>query len=211
MTAITRLNPHDANAKTSIAFAFDQGYTFTPDGDGSACVTTPDGEHYHIYNWECDCPDAICRMGGSYELPDKRQMCKHVLWLAQLYPCTCGASMTLIELDRWRMYMCTTCGALKPFQEVKVERQQTYRQREQEADVVKTVNANPPAEPAVVTQRFNSRYGINYYAQNGHWIVTMCGSQDSTHAIESEAHDQAERLELLEEAHHTRYGTDGLD
>ena len=46
----------------------------------------------------------------------------------------------LLRNETWKVYQCCSpgCFTMIPFQTVKAERQQAYRQREQEADVVKT-------------------------------------------------------------------------
>lgn len=125
---VTTLNPHDATTKTSIAHAFAKGYQITPDGDGCAEILTPAGDAYYIEDWHCTCPDALGRDGGSYQLPDGRKVCKHVLYLSQLHPCKCGASMLLNTQSGWKAYVCPVCGSLKAACVVKRERQQNQQQ-----------------------------------------------------------------------------------
>jgi hypothetical protein len=80
----------DVNEKLSIAFAMQAGYKVLLDGDGEAEITAPTGEAYYIANFECNCPDKLCR-GGSH-----KGHCKHEIWLSQLRPCElCGATMSL--------------------------------------------------------------------------------------------------------------------
>jgi DNA-directed RNA polymerase subunit M/transcription elongation factor TFIIS len=205
---ITRLNPHDTMSKTSIAYAFEAGYTFTPDGDGCAEVASPTGEVYHISEWRCDCPDSMGRQGGSYELPDRRRVCKHVLFLCQLYPCSkCGASMILNTQCSWKAYTCTVCGNLKAFQAVKVERQRAYRQREQQGDVDKTVAIGEPIDnhhEATPADSFHSRYGIAIEQTGTTWTIYQAGFPICTRDTEAEAIDKAERLEVLEAQYHDK-------
>lgn len=210
---VTTLNPHSLSQKTSIAYAFAKGYSITPDGDGCAEILTPKSEVYHIHNWSCDCLDALGRNGGNYELPDGRKVCKHVLWLSQLYPCECGASMILNMDTNWKAFVCTVCGSLKAFQQVKAERQQSYRQREQEADTIKT--HQPEDVDAIIEKaeeassllfdtpkrKFQSRFGVAVSQYGDKWRVTVCGFSDSTHATEALAIERAERLEVLEASH----------
>lgn len=212
---ITALDPHNTTSKTSIAYAFAKGYSITPDGDGYAQVLTPKGEAYHIHNWQCDCPDSLGRDGGNYELPDGRKVCKHVLWLSQLYPCSCGASMILNVDTNWKAFVCTVCGSLKAFQQVKAERQKAYRLAEQEADTIKThqptdteaiLQTASEASPAIFSDQptrkpFTSRYGISINQDGDKWQVRVCGFKDSTHPTEALALARAERLEVMEASH----------
>jgi hypothetical protein len=213
---ITTLNPHSTTQKTSIAHAFAKGYSITPDDDGCAEVITPKSELYHIHNWQCDCLDALGRYGGSYDLPDGRKICKHVLWLSQLHPCACGSSMVLNTDSSWKAFVCIVCGSLKAFQLVKVQRQQAYRLAEQEADIIKThqptdvdiilakatqashaIFSDQPAPKPKIT----SQHGI-YITQDGEvWKVYCVGFLDSTHSTEAQAEERATRLEVLEASH----------
>jgi len=210
---ITTLDPHSTTQKTSLSYALAKGYTITPDGDGCAQVISPKSEVYHIYNWQCDCMDALSRNGGSFDLPDGRKVCKHVLWLSQLHPCDCGASMVLNVDTNWKAFVCTVCGSLKAFQQVKAQRQQAYRLAEQEADTIKThqpidtlfdtateapqatISNNPTHKP------FTSRYGIDVQQDGDMWKVYCVGFLDSTHKTETEAEERATRLEVFEASH----------
>jgi len=139
---IYSLSPDSTRQKTAIFYALDAGYRFKlTDEDGTAIITNPEGITYDVYQWQCDCADSINRDGGSYILPDERHVCKHVLWLAQLYPCpNCKGFMVMRADGTWKHFSCTTpaCYSIEAFQKVKSERQQTFRQREQESDVIKT-------------------------------------------------------------------------
>ena len=212
---ISSINPHCAREKTSISHAFDRGYTLTPDGDGNAEVLTPEGNVYHIHDWQCDCSDALGRDGGSYDLSDGRKVCKHVLWLYQLYPCDCGGSMVLSTESSWKAFVCTTCGSLKAFQLVKAQRQKAFRLKEQEADTIKThqptdvdiiLTKAVEASQAIfsdgpVQEPFISQYGISYAQEGGLWKVYCVGFLDSTHNTESQAIERAQRLEVFEASH----------
>jgi len=143
MPRIYSLSPDSTRQKTAIFYALEAGYRFKlTDEDGIAIITTPEGNNtYDIHQWQCDCADAINRDGGSYILPDERRVCKHVLWLSQLYPCPhCNGFMVLRADETQKHFSCTTpaCNTIEAFQKVKSERQQMFRQREQEADVIKT-------------------------------------------------------------------------
>jgi predicted RNA-binding Zn-ribbon protein involved in translation (DUF1610 family) len=88
---------------TAIWYAMEQGYLFKLDRDGNALVEKIDGTVYHIVDWACDCPDALFR-NGSYE-----GACKHVHWLAQLFPCgLCDGVM--IFSPYYRVFECPDCG-----------------------------------------------------------------------------------------------------
>jgi hypothetical protein len=94
---------------------------------------------YSIHNWHCDCGDSVMREGGSYEAGGRR-VCKHVIWLSQLYPCPNCKGFMLLRNEAWKVFQCCSpaCYTMIPFQTVKAERQQAFRLLEQEADVVKT-------------------------------------------------------------------------
>ncbi len=80
----------------SIEDAHAQGYKIRLDSDGCAQVRKADGTAYHVHNFFCDCPDSLGRKGGSYQLPDGRNICKHVSLLLQFTPCrVCGSVMML--------------------------------------------------------------------------------------------------------------------
>jgi hypothetical protein len=104
----------DPDDRLSIAHAMSQGYTLTLDGDGNAEILKADGTAYHVHGWQCDCPDAQGRDGGSYGVHGNRT-CKHVLWISQLTPCQyCGTSMPLTEHrtcfgEVTRTFDCPTC------------------------------------------------------------------------------------------------------
>ena len=136
---ISSINPHSATQKTSIVFALNKGYRFRiGDEDGSCEVTSPEGNTYHVHDFRCDCPDALGRDGGSYTIPDGRHICKHVLYVSQLYPCPdCQGWMMMCADESWKCFTCTTpgCGNIRAFQAIKAERQQA-RKHEQEADKV---------------------------------------------------------------------------
>ncbi len=82
----------------SLAYALRESYRFRIRSDGNAIVIRPTGEAYHVYNWTCDCADALFRDGGSYERPSGERVCKHLVWLSQVRPChisTCSGVMVL--------------------------------------------------------------------------------------------------------------------
>jgi len=105
----------DPDDRLSIAYAIAQGYRITLDGDGCAEIVKPDGTAYHVVNFECDCPDAQGRRGGSYHRPTGERTCKHVAWVAQLRPCDlCGGIMALGEFktafgSRIEVFECELC------------------------------------------------------------------------------------------------------
>lgn len=220
---IYSLNPDSTREKTSITYALSQGYGFQlTDEDGTATVTNPDGEAYHITHWQCDCADFITRDGSSFILPDERHVCKHVLWLSQLHPCPNCKGFQMLRMEAWKVFQCSTpgCYTMTPFQLVKRIRQEIYRQREQEADITKTFAiAKPPAgdealetkaahasaaifgHDEVTRPTFSSRHGIDYRHEGEKWVVRACGFIDSTHGTEEQARQRAERLEVLESLH----------
>lgn len=103
---ISSIDPQDTRQKLSLAYAMQQGYQVRVIQDGCGCVVSPDENLYNIFNFECDCPDAVGRDGGSYEHSDGRRFCKHVAYLSQVYPCECGSVMLLHAEDSWRFYSC---------------------------------------------------------------------------------------------------------
>ena len=149
---IYSLNPDDTTQKTALLHAMSKGYRIClGDEDGDAEITKKDGTVYHVHQWQCNCPDAIGRNGGNYELPDGRRVCKHSLWLSQMHPCSeCNGFMMLCVHSTWRYFTCCTpgCRHMKAFQLVKTERQQAFRLREQEADIDKVVTVAEPPETA---------------------------------------------------------------
>ena len=112
----------DVNEKLSIAFALEHGYKVVLDGDGEAMVTSPKGEIYYISNFECGCPDKLCR-GGSHS-----GHCKHEVWISQLRPCeSCGSIMNLTAFctcfgQTGKRFECTTCGSAWDIDLVRSER-----------------------------------------------------------------------------------------
>jgi len=112
----------NVNEKLSIAHAMQQGYRILLDGDGEAEITSPAGETYYIANFDCNCPDKLCR-GGSY-----KGRCKHELWLSQLRPCEmCGSIMVLTAFrtcfgEEGRRFECPTCGCAWDIGIVRAER-----------------------------------------------------------------------------------------
>lgn len=117
----------EVNHKLSFAHAISRGYRFRLDSDGNCCVLHPLGGAYHIHNFECDCPDKLCR-GGSYS-----GHCKHEVWLAQLRPCdACSAVMALGEFktcfgEILRRFECPSCGNARDFDLVLYERRAARR------------------------------------------------------------------------------------
>jgi hypothetical protein len=67
--------------KLALLRAIAQGYQITLAEDGCAQVTSPEGNVYFIYNFECDCPDKRLR-GGLHQ-----GRCKHEIWISQMTPC----------------------------------------------------------------------------------------------------------------------------
>ncbi len=85
-----------ADVNFAIEDAHTQGYKIRMEADGCAQVRKPDGTAYHVHNFFCDCQDALGRKGGSYQLPDGRNICKHVSLLLRFTPCrVCGSVMML--------------------------------------------------------------------------------------------------------------------
>ena len=100
----------DVNRAFSLEDAADQGYKVRLYADGRALVTSGSGDEYHIHNFECDCSDALFRDGGSYQLPDGRSVCKHVLLVLQARPCEwCEGTMVLDPDGRY--FHCLLCQA----------------------------------------------------------------------------------------------------
>ena len=145
------INPDRASDKLSIAYAMAQGYGITLDGDGSAEVVNGGGAVYHIHEWQCDCPDALSRRGGSYERADGTRICKHVAWLSQLYPCpNCGGTMVEHQMDQGdgiKFFACHTCRSLKAAGLVLVERRKARREA-QEAHSATIPEDHPETRPA---------------------------------------------------------------
>jgi hypothetical protein len=112
----------DVNEKLSIAFAMETGYKILLDGDGEAEITTPTGETYYIAQFECNCPDKLCR-GGSH-----RNHCKHECWISQLRPCEmCGSIMSLTAFrtcfgEEGQRFECPTCCCAWDIGVVRAER-----------------------------------------------------------------------------------------
>jgi len=152
---IYSLSPDSTTKKTAIFFALNSGYRFKLTGkDGVATITSPAGDTYQIHNWTCDCADSMMRDGGSYTIGDtERHLCKHCIWLSQLYPCpNCSGYMMLRMDEAWKHFQCCTpaCWTMEAFQLVKANRQATFRQMEQEADVLKT--HQPEDVDAIIAQ-----------------------------------------------------------
>ena len=129
----------DVEDKLSIAHAMQAGYKLTLDGDGNAEVLKADGNAYHVHDWQCDCPDAQGRDGGSYGVHGNRT-CKHVLWISQLYPCQyCGSTMHLTEHktcfgDVLRTFDCPTCKNAVDFGFVRGQRRFRRVQAREQAE-----------------------------------------------------------------------------
>lgn len=223
MTEIYAINPDSATEKTSIAYALSRGYQFKlSDEDGTAAITNPNGRTYHIESWRCECEDALTREGGSYLVGSEgRKMCKHLIWLGQLYPCSNCQGFMILRNEAWKVFQCCTpgCYSMTPFQVVKGQRQTAHRLIEQETDVIKTHQHQnmddilARAEEAsnaifgdkpVVQAKFESRFGIYIKCDVGLWKVYCAGFLDSTHKTEALAKERAERLEVLEESHQSR-------
>lgn len=153
---IYSLNPDSTTEKTSVMYALSRGYQFRlSDVDGNATVINPEGEEYHIHNWRCDCQDSINRDGGTYTLGNtETHVCKHCLWIAALYPCPNCHGYMMLRMESWKVYQCCTpaCYTMIPFQKVKVERQHSFRLREQEADTDKVVSFPQPPNPIKAAQ-----------------------------------------------------------
>jgi hypothetical protein len=148
---IYKLNPDSTTEKTAILYALSKGYQFNlSDKDGTATITK--GETYQITNWQCDCTDALGRHCDTYDLPGGRKVCKHVLWLSQLYPCPDCSGYAMLHLDGWKRFECVTPDCLRPiaFQQVKAQRQQSYQLQEQEADTTKT---HQPTDTDAILQK----------------------------------------------------------
>lgn len=112
----------DVNEKLSIAHAMHNGYQILLDGDGEAEVLSPAQETYYISNFDCNCPDKLCR-GGSH-----KNYCKHEIWLSQLRPCElCGSIMALTAFhtcfgETGERFECQTCGCAWDIGVVRAER-----------------------------------------------------------------------------------------
>lgn len=98
------------NDKLALIHAIAQGYQIALAEDGCAQITSPEGNTYFIYNFECDCPDSMLR-GGIHQ-----GHCKHEIWIAQMAPCpVCDQVMYLGEFhstfgEILRRFECRTCG-----------------------------------------------------------------------------------------------------
>jgi hypothetical protein len=160
---IYSVDPDATREKTSIRYALASGYSFKMDEeDGSCEITNPDQEIYHVHHFKCDCPDAIGRNGGSYELPDGRQVCKHVLWVSQLAPCPNCQGFMMLRQESWKFYHCRTpgCYTMIPFQRIKEDRQLAYRLTEQEADIEKVINYAEPVEGDLAARALQASHAI---------------------------------------------------
>lgn len=219
---IYSLNPNSTTQKTAIRHALGKGYSFRlTDQDGTASITNAKGDTYQINDWQCDCADSFNHEGGSYTLADsERHVCKHVLWLSQLYPCPDCSGYAMLRLDEWKHFECVTpdCRRLIAFQLVKAQRQQSYRLQEQETDTIKT---HHPINPDAILQKateasqaifsdkptpklFDSRFGVSINPDGDLWKVYCVGFLDSTHNTKQQAIDRAERLEILEASYADR-------
>ncbi len=140
-------NIGDPDDLLSLAHAMGKGYTLTLDGDGCAEVLKADGTAYHVHDWQCDCPDAIGRNGGSYEKSGRRY-CKHVLWLGQVYPCQyCGSTMPLTEHrtafgETFQTFDCPTCKNAYDFRFVRGVRRHKRLREAQAAEATRKEAAN---------------------------------------------------------------------
>lgn len=96
--------------KLALIYAIAQGYQVTLAEDGCAEITSPEGNTYFIYHFECDCPDKMLR-GGLHQ-----GHCKHEIWIAQMTPCSlCDQVMYLGEFhssfgEILHRFECRTCG-----------------------------------------------------------------------------------------------------
>ncbi len=96
--------------KLALIHAIAQGYQIALAEDGCAEVTSPEGNIYFIYNFECDCPDKQLR-GGLHQ-----GRCKHEVWVSQITPClVCDTLMYLGEFhstfgEILHRFECRTCG-----------------------------------------------------------------------------------------------------
>ena len=116
----------------TIERAAEAGYKIRLDSDGCAEVRKADGTAYHIFNFNCDCPDALCRGGGSYQLPDGRRICKHTALLLQFRPCPiCGSAM--IQTGAYFECISGGCGYAFDTRLVAEQRQKMQRQMAQVA------------------------------------------------------------------------------
>ena len=114
----------------SIEDAAEAGYKIRLDSDGCAEIRKADGTLYHVYNFVCDCPDAIGRRGGSYQLTDGRRICKHTALLLQFYPCRiCG--FVMMQTGAYFECMKPGCGMAWDPRLVKEQRQQMGKQMAQ--------------------------------------------------------------------------------
>ena len=151
---VRRIDPYNANSRLSIAHAMRQGYGITLESDGCAEVVKLDGTVYHVADWQCSCPDARCRDGGTFTHPDGRHFCKHVSWLAQLYPCPrCRGIMVLNPISEWPHFLCQRCCTLKAFIAVQKERRALRAQAEaMQREIEEMVRKGAEADRAPVAQ-----------------------------------------------------------
>ena len=127
----------DPDDPLSLAHAVRAGYRLRIESDGTAVVLNPTGTGYHIYDWFCDCPDALFRDGGSYERSNGERVCKHLVWLSQVRPCEatgCDGVMVLVERRTCLggvtyAFDCPRCGNARDFDPVKQERLNARRRQ----------------------------------------------------------------------------------
>ena len=108
--------------KLALAQAIARGYHLTLAEDGCAEITSPEGQIYFVYDFECDCPDKLYRSGVH------EGQCKHEVWVSQMTPCSvCEHIMYLGEFhssfgEVYRRFECRTCGHIRDFETVDQDR-----------------------------------------------------------------------------------------
>jgi hypothetical protein len=127
---IYSLDALDTRQKISLYYALKQGYRFElSHKDGDAIIHTPHDASYNIHEWTCDCADTFNRNGGSYTLSEGRKICKHVMWLSQLYPCPkCSGFLVLRAETTKSHYRCCrpTCHQIISVQAIKASRERKH-------------------------------------------------------------------------------------
>ena len=92
---MSNLSNGSFDGKLSLAAAMREGYSLDLEADGCGFVYSPRGARYRVLAFECSCPDALHRGGGTYH-----GHCKHALLTAQVRPCGhCDGTMELGGAD----------------------------------------------------------------------------------------------------------------
>ena len=138
--------------RLTLEHARDEEYEILTFGDGFGEVYGPEGQHYTISNFLCNCPDAEKNDGGTYE-----GYCKHSWWLSQLHICEeCGGEAELMETEspithnKHRfVYVCPICGDVKGVKQVHAIRQRARQEARRAAEMEMAIEKSEEASALV--------------------------------------------------------------